>query len=357
MRNVRPLPGDRRLGARGRLGNRDPDDDLYLAAPERRSGGALRGLRKIILGVLLVLGSVALAVSGVLGVLLYRHAHPPRIPSQETPESLFTKYEDASFTSSDGVPLSGWWIPGQEGLPALILCHDRGASRASLLGLAARLSAENYPVLLFDARGHGSSGGTSSFGVLEKRDVIGAIDWVGSNTKADGTRIGIAGVGMGAYAAILAAAERPQVRCLVLDSPYPDAGTEFAASSLPAGFLRSVLTGWSRLLYDLAYRVHSSNETAALHVRELNTRDLLFVAQKDREPVVLAARGLYDSVSEARNNFKNLELLPATRTKTLYGEERERYDTALIAFFRSYLPPSPRTEQARVPAHKPSAAR
>ncbi len=201
MRNSRPLPGERRLGARGRLGARDPDEDVYFAAPERRTGGALRAIRKIVLGVLLLIGSVVLVVSGVLGVLLYRHAHPPRLTSEETPESLFTRYEDASFTSSDGVSMSGWWIPGREKAPALILCHDRGASRASLLGLAARLSAESYSVLLFDARGHGKSGGTSSFGVLEKRDVIGAIDWVGSNTKADATQIGVFGVGMGAYAA------------------------------------------------------------------------------------------------------------------------------------------------------------
>ena len=160
-----------------------------------------------------------------------------------------------------------------------------------------------------------------------------------------------------AVAAILAAAERPQVRSLVLDSPYPDAGTEFAASALPPGFLRSVLTGWSRLLYDLAYRVHSSKETAALHVRELNTRDLLFVAPKDQEPVAAAARVMYDSISEARNNFKNLELLPATRTKTLYGEERERYDAALLAFFHSYLPPSTKIEPASDAARKPSGAR
>src|SRR5213594_1886279 len=130
MRDGRPLPGDRRPGSRAR--SADPEEEMFLRSRTRASGGALKAIRKIVLGVLLVLGSVAFAVSTGLCVLLYRHAHPPRIASQETPESLFTKYEDASFTSSDGVPLSGWWIAGREGLPALILCHDRGASRSSL---------------------------------------------------------------------------------------------------------------------------------------------------------------------------------------------------------------------------------
>src|SRR5262249_44281134 len=266
---------------------------------------------------------------------------------------LFTNYQDAAFTSPDGVSLTGWWLPGKEGVPAIILCHDLGSSRASLMGLATRLSESNYPILIFDFRGHGGSSRTSSFGVLEKRDLLGAIDWVGAHTKADGQRIGVVGIGMGAYAAILAASERPQVRALVLDSPYPDASSEFAATRLPPGILHEAVARWSRSIYDLVYRVHSADESVSGPLRGLGDRDLLFLAPKEPGPGPKGVRGLFEEVPESRNNDKTLEVLAATRTQTLYDKDRLAYDKTVIGFFHSYLPattrpapPAPRTADA-----------
>ena len=330
----RRLPGGRYRGV---------DGDVFApAAPPSAASAILRAVRRIGGGLLLVLLTVFVVVSLGLFAMLYRHAHPSRVVSEENPSTLFTRYENAEFVSPDGVSLNGWWLPGKDGMPALILCHDRGSSRASVMGLATSLSELDYSILLFDFRGHGASSGSSSFGVLEKRDLLGATDWIGANTKADGSRIGIVGIGMGAYASILAAAERPQVRALVLDSPYPVASSEFAANRLPPGLLHDVVARWSRGIYDLVYRVHSSEETAATPLRGLGDRDLLFLAPKDRDPVVQAVRGLFDTVPESKNNDKNLEILTATRTQTLYDKDRKAYDDAVRGFCRSYLPASTR---------------
>lgn len=309
-----------------------------VARRPRSRSGAWMLVRRAALGGVACLALVILVAGGSLGLLLHRHAHPARELSSETPDALFTSYEDVSFTSSDGVPLSGWWIPGGQGLPVLILCHDLGRSKASMLGMAARLSGERYPIFLFDFRGHGGSGGASSFGTLEKRDLLGAIDWVESRPGRGGSRLGIFGVGMGAYAAILAAAERPHARCLVLDTPYRDAYEQFAVSNMPAGMLRKVVARGSMLLYDTVYRVSSADESAARRVAELSDRDLLLLAPRNEPIAAESAQGMYDSISEARHNYKNLELLPATATGALYGKDREQYDAEMTRFFRSYLP-------------------
>jgi pimeloyl-ACP methyl ester carboxylesterase len=330
-------------GRRNLPGGRHRDvDELILPDEPSSSGTVLLGVRRIAGGLLLVVLTVVVAVSGGLFAMLYRHAHPPRVVSEENPSALFTNYQDAAFTSPDGISLTGWWLPGKPGMPAIILCHDLGSSRASLMGLATRLSESDYPILIFDFRGHGGSSGTSSFGVLEKRDLLGAIDWIGAHTKADGQRIGVVGIGMGAFASILAASERPQVRALVLDSPYTDASSEFAATKLPPGFLHDAVARWSRTIYDLVYRVHSAEESVLAPVRGLGDRDLLFLVPKEPEPVVQAVRELFESVPESRNNDKNLELLPATRTQTLYDQDRKAYDDTVIGFFHSYLPASAR---------------
>jgi pimeloyl-ACP methyl ester carboxylesterase len=291
-------------------------------------------------------------MTATLGVLLYRHAHPGRAAASETPAELFTRYDDVSFTASDGVRVEGWWIAGKPGNPILVLCHDLAGSKASLLGLAAQLADQQYSILLFDFRGHGASGGTSSFGTLEKRDLLGAIDWASARPGVDASHVGVIGIGMGAYAAILAASERPQVRCLALDSPYPEAADEFAASTLPSGAARGFVTKWSRLVYDIAYRVHSSRENAGLLVRGLSDRNLLFLAPKSVEASAEAAHAMYDSVSDNRNSFKNLQILPATGTTSMYGKDRETYDSEMVGFFRSYLPSA-----SRIAAVVPPAAR
>ena len=38
---------------------------------------------------------------------------------------------------------------------------------------------------------------------------------------------------------------------------------------------------------------------------------------------------------------KQVILVEATRTTPLYGEDRTRYDEAVLGFFRSYLPAGP----------------
>jgi pimeloyl-ACP methyl ester carboxylesterase len=353
-------PTSGRGGRRTLPGGRYRDTNQTLTLPQEgrtRVGTALRGIRRIAGGLLLVVLTVVILVSVGLYAVLYKHAHPPRVVSGDNPSTLFTHYQDAAFTSSDSLYLTGWWLPGQSGMPAIVLCHDLGSSRTSLMGLATSLGEAGYAVLIFDFRGHGASSGTSSFGVLEKRDLLGAIDWVGAHTKADGTRIGVVGVGMGAYASILAAPERPQVRALVLDSPYADAAAQIAATGLPPGVLHDAIARWSRAIYDLVYRVHSADENAVSPLRGLGDRDLLFLAPKDRESVVEAVRGMFEAVPDSKNNFKNLEVLSATRTQTLYDKDRKAYDDAVVGFFHSYLPASPKTESAASAHPQPGSTR
>ena len=309
----------------------------------RRGGLRARGL-KIALVAVCALSAVTAVVAGGLGFLIYTRAHPARVHPTETPDALFTRYENATFIAPDGVSLSGWWIVGKaaasarERAPVVILCHDLGESRASFLGLATRLADAGYAVLLFDFRGHGESGGTSSFGTLEERDILGAIDWIAARRAVDIGRIGILGVGMGAHAAALAARDRVQIRCLVLDSPYADVGA-FLNDPVPdRGFWTRLLGRATLAMYDLIYRVRSSELSASRQIPALSDRDLLFLVAGDNDRAAGAVRAMYESVPESRKHDKNLRILGATRATQLYGQDRDLYDQTVIEFFRSYLP-------------------
>lgn len=101
----------------------------------------------------------------------------------------------------DGVGLGASYLPGPAAAPAaVLLLHGFGANRRkpAYAALADRL-ARVLPVLTLDLRGHGSSGGASTFGDREEADVRAGAGWL----RAFGhERLVVIGSSMGATAAI-----------------------------------------------------------------------------------------------------------------------------------------------------------
>src|SRR5437870_5286184 len=99
---------------------------------------------------LFVLIVVALLLGGGAYYLLYNLTHPPRERTQLDPADLLLHAEDVSFHATDGVLLSGWLVKGAPRAPVIVLCHDLGGSRSSLLNSAVSLNRAGYALLVFD---------------------------------------------------------------------------------------------------------------------------------------------------------------------------------------------------------------
>ena len=69
-------------------------------------------------------------------------------------------YEDVTFSTADGVALSGWYVPSRNGA-AVVLLHGAGSTRSAVLPHTVVLADDGFGVLLYDARGHGRSQGPS----------------------------------------------------------------------------------------------------------------------------------------------------------------------------------------------------
>ena len=165
-----------------------------------------------------------LAVAAVVLSLAWWQAdaflHPARHLPAETPADRGLEYRDVEFTSADGIPLRGWYLPSKNGA-AIIAGHGIGGSR--LLEPAEMLSRHGYGVLTFDWRAHGESGGElCTFGYHEVRDVEGALAWLREQADLDPERIGMLGESMGAVTAIRAVAALADIKAVVADSAYPD---------------------------------------------------------------------------------------------------------------------------------------
>ena len=167
-----------------------------------------------------------LAYAGASYVVASGVTSDERGPLDDHPDNYDLEYLDVEFPSRvDKIPLRGWWIPGREPGPTIIMVHGITSNRASdnALDIALRLRDLGYNLLMFDQRAHGESGGERiSGGFHERRDLGGAIDFLKSHGIPESS-IGVLGMSMGAGTALLALPGEPGIMAAVLDSPYASA--------------------------------------------------------------------------------------------------------------------------------------
>ena len=129
--------------------------------------------------------------------------------------------ERVSFRASDGVRLTGWFVPaaGGETDATVIIAPSHDPVRTATLCYAGMLR-EHFNVFVFDSRGFRDSGGHArSFGALESRDVLGAVRYLKAERPEAGAHVFGLGVGEGATAMARAAARDPRIEAVVMDTP------------------------------------------------------------------------------------------------------------------------------------------
>jgi pimeloyl-ACP methyl ester carboxylesterase len=304
---------------------------------------------------------VSLIVVGVAALafwIVYAAAHPPTRPYIITPPDLArisprgVKATDEGWSNPDGTRARGWLLRGAEGSPAVVLLHGYGADRSSVLNLGVLLNeATNFTVLCPDLRGHGQDPpvATTTFGAGEAADVEGAITFLRALRTPQqrtlvGERVGLYGVGLGAYAALLAAAHdaekggaRGGVVALALDSLPARADDELREA--------------------MRQRVGVSNAAALLLARAAarlyflgkyeNADSCAAAANVARRPVLLlsgagAARDAATQLAKCFPDQSTVELktdLPVTGldASSATGEAGEAYDRLVIDFFQRSL--------------------
>ncbi len=286
--------------------------------------------------------TLVVLVAGAGSMIYYQiHdlTHPPRVSAVVNPSDLLLRADEVNFQSTDGVALNAWLIHGDRDAPTIILCHDLGESKGSFLDAAVPLQRAGYNLLIPDFRGHGASGGKgSTLGTLERYDVLGAIDFLRTRRDLEADRIGVWGIGMGAYAGLLAAAERPEVVALALDSPYPD-----VASYLDRALFRGLppstatVTGYASVFYGPYFQWKISRNAATQALTDLADRNFLFIVAASRPETVEAGKAMYAALPDSGGADKNLLELQGSGSSNLYDEDRRKYSEAITSFFGTYL--------------------
>jgi len=138
----------------------------------------------------------------------------------ETPADYGAQFKDVEFVTSDGVRISGWLVASGSEHTTIVYSHGLFRSRRELLERAMDLWKRGYGALLYDSRNHGTSGPARvSLGYNERLDVDAAVRYLLDDLHTT-DRILSYGISMGATAALLAAAETPEVAAVISDSSF-----------------------------------------------------------------------------------------------------------------------------------------
>jgi uncharacterized protein len=252
---------------------------------------------------LIAVGAVVLLVVAYLATafLMVRGATTAeRKPFEAHPADFGLQHEDVSFEPRDGGPtLRGWLLQAPEDSPTIILVHGLGGQRTGdgAVDIAARLVDAGYDVLLFDLRGHGESDGNRvSGGYYERRDVLGAYDFIVERGAGPG-RVGLLGLSMGAGIAIMVASQEAGIAAVVADTPFADIDDRIVEETarrtpIPEAVVPVFLPA-ARLFADVFYGIELGELAPADAVRQIPYPLLIIHGEADNRTPVSQSERVY----------------------------------------------------------------
>ena len=128
-------------------------------------------------------------------------------------------WESARITTVDSIVLDGWlFTPREPNGSGVILLHVAD-TRIGMAMYARFLLRSGFTVLMPDARGHGSSGGSViTYGIRDSADIHAWADWLLRHRPI--YHLYGLGQSMGAAILIESLAREPRFRAIVADSPF-----------------------------------------------------------------------------------------------------------------------------------------
>jgi len=290
--------------------------------------------RRVILGAAVLL--VPAALLAFFGFIVYQIKFPDPVPEDVGPSHYLLKFEEVAWTSPDGSEVTGWWIPGRAGAPAVVLAPGFGLSRSDGLSLAAALRKRGFHSLIYAAAGRSGEGatGASAIGRRATERMLSALDVVKSKAGVDSARTGIWGVDVGAHAAFETALERKEVRAIAADSPF-DATGDFLRLRLESelGRTGSWIEYGCRQMVGWMEGMKRADFDEPLPLEALADRAVLVIKGENRGSMGQKAVEIFSRL----RGEKELIELNRSRERLMSAESASAYDREVADFFSRSL--------------------
>jgi len=250
-----------------------------------------------------------------------------------SPDEYGLRYESVEFEAMDGLMLRGVWIPTSGSDKAVIILHGHGGSYDFDLYRAPALQKACFNVLLFDFRAHGRSEGKHmTFGFEERRDVLGAIEFLHNRGMK---HIGLLGFSYGGIVSMVTTPGCAAVEAVISDGGPARMRTAIASRGVELGFPLWLTKSIAWLIISITSLRLWENLFLYEPIRwvgKITPRPILFIhGEKDQYLPD------FDALYAAANMPKELWRLPDaghTTASQLYPEEHTR---RVVEFFKRCL--------------------
>ena len=124
-----------------------------------QSAVKLKGLPMLGIWIVITIAGVYLTFAGFLFIFQSHYIYYPERVLSVTPHSIGLQFESVSFETTDGVQLSGWFVPSESARGVILFCHGNAGNISHRLDSIQIFHQLGLDVFIFDYRGYGQSEG------------------------------------------------------------------------------------------------------------------------------------------------------------------------------------------------------
>jgi len=280
-----------------------------------------------------ILLTLILLILGTGLALSFYFTKRGQLGETHSPDEYGLQFEPVEFKATDGLTLYGVWIPRTGSDKAVIILHGHGGSYDFDLYRAPALLQAGFNVFLFDFRAHGrSQGRRMTFGYEERRDVIGAVEFLHNRGIQ---HIGLLGFSYGGIVSMLVTPDCPDIKAVISDGGPASLRTAIATGGVEMGaplWLTKPLAWLIISMTSLRLGVNIFRYEPILWVGKISPRPIFFI-HGDHDQYLPDFDELYAAANQPKELWR-LSDAGHTEASQLYPEEHAR---RVIEFFKRYL--------------------
>ena len=282
------------------------------------------------MSVLILLVVIFVALAGVGAGLTYYVTRTNNSQETVNPQSyLLNSYISLNFTDRNGGEHEGWLLLGLRRAPVIILCHGYDSNRSDLLWLGSVMRDNHFNVYLFNFHGPNAKESLSDLGPRQASDLNAAIETVTRQPDVNHNRVGLFGMSVGGYAALVAAESNRKVKALAVDTTYSDPERMFDSQ------IDRLLGGSSGLFLTLTeaeFRLASRRgnpDALSANLPKLANIPKLFISGRDNAPLAAMTEAIYKQAPEP----KQLLVLEHSASTIAIEAEKKEYENQVLNFY------------------------
>jgi uncharacterized protein len=250
--------------------------------------------------------------------------------------------EEVSVTSTkNNYQLYGTYIKNPKASKdTIILVHDLGGNRWSVLKYADMYLDRGFNVLLYDSRNHGDSGGKNiTYGYYEKYDLDRWVNWLYTRNK--GGIIGVHGESMGAATALLHSElneAKKRVSFYISDSSYSDLEEILCIKlkedfNIKTKFAANILMFYANKVNKFRNQFYFK-ESSPINILEHTSVPVMFIHGGSDNFV---PRAMSEELYNRKTSSKELYIAQNSNHAEAYIKNQEEYKEKVYKFLDSFL--------------------